>query len=254
MDIQSTSRHFQKKSGSVGFLGVLMIALWFLLTIMAPSAARANDAGMLLSVSDVLPDIEAALSKKGMAKGAEITLSNPEQTVFANGDVIFSHVSYNAQSGRFVIRPAGGAQAITGIARLSESFPVLMRNIERGDIIQETDIDYLESADMRAGAFVQDAEKLIGMEARRPLRAQVPLRASDVAAPILIKKGALVTVTFNMDGLRLTHQGVAMTSGAAGDVIGVKNIQSERILKGVIDGQNLVSIAAPRAILKTQES
>ena len=254
MSLLKTPIAYEKKSGSVGFLGVLMIAMWFLLTIMAPSAARANDSAVALTAEDILPDIEAALAAKGMADGAEITLSNPGQTFYAVDAVTFSHASYNPQSGRFVLRIAGGATTITGFARLSESFPVLARAIDRGDIIQETDIVFIDSADMRAGVFLRDAKKLIGMEARRPLRAQSPLRPSDVTAPVLVEKGALVTVTFVMDGLRLTHQGVAMSAGSAGEVIAVKNIQSERMLKGVIDGRNLVSIAAPRAHLNSQES
>lgn len=250
---RATMEQIENKPGGVGFLGYLMIAMWFLLTILASTSVQAEEA-VALKASDILPDIEAALTANGMPNGAEIALNDPDETFALNGEVEFAHVSYNAQSGRFVMRLAGTPATIAGVARLSESFPILNRPIERGDTIQEADIAYTESADLRAGTFIQNADDLIGKEARRPLPARTPIRSSDVVAPVLVKRGALVTVTYVMQGLRLTNQGVAMASGAQGDVVTIKNVQSDRLLKGVVDGENLVRIASPRANLPQQES
>mgnify|MGYP000197523015 CR=1 FL=1 len=234
----------QNSATRPGFLGYLMIGLWFLLTIIA--SAKASEP-VTLKASDILPDIEAALSERGMPEGAEITLVNPDQAFVTTGAVEIGHMSYNARSGRFVVRLANTPAAFAGVARVIETYAVLTRPVARGEIIAEADIAYRESAGMRAGQYIRDAAALIGKEARRPLGPDTPLRSSDVAAPVLIKKGALVTVTYAAEGLRLTHQAVAMNAGAAGDVISIQNIQSERTLKGVVAGENLVRVAAPRA-------
>lgn len=236
----------------IGFLGYLMIGLWFLLTVMASTTVRAEEA-IALKASDILPDIEAALTAHGMPAGADILLADPDQAFLAAGPVEIAHVSYNARSGRFVVRLSGAGVAVSGVASISETYPVLTRAYERGEIIAESDIAYIESAEARAGRYILDGATLAGKEAKRPLAAETPLRATDVAAPVLIKKGALVTVTFAAEGLRLTHQGVAMNAGAEGDVISIQNVQSDRVLKGVVAGQNLVRVAAPRAPITSVE-
>jgi len=247
------------KTSAPGFLGYLAIALWFLLTIMAPGKADAGEparqtpaAQIIITPGDILPEIEAALAERGLAANAEITFADPNQRfAIQRGAAPIDNVSYSPRSGRFVIRlapPAGAAPvSITGFARAEVSFPVLTRPIARGEIITEDDIAYIETAVSHPGAFVHDANALIGMEARRPLRAQAPLRASDIAAPVLINKGAVITLTYAIEGMRLSHQGVALSGGGKGEIISVRNIQSDRVLKAVIEDVNLVRIAAPRA-------
>lgn len=244
----------ERKTSGPGFLGYLMIALWFLLTVLASTAARAETepAPLILTASDILPDIEAALAAHGAPAGAEIVLNDPDQTFAVSGPVEIGHVSYSPASGRFVIRLANAPIAVAGMAQISERVPVLTRALERGDIIDEDDIAYVETA--RGGAnIVRNADALVGKEARRSLNAQTPLRPSDIAAPVLVKKGALVTLSYAVEGLRLTHQGVALNSGVEGEVISVRNIQSERVLKGVVAAENFVAIAAPRAALQSVE-
>ncbi len=247
-----------KKTGKtvLSFVGYLTVGLWFLLTVLASTNVRAETdaAPVVLSASDILPDIEAALIQKGMPEGAEIRLTNPLVKFIVNGDIDFTHISYNPSSGRFVMRLANAQHAITGAARLSESFPVLTRTIARGELITDGDIAFVETSDMRSGHFVHNASDLVGKEARRPLRSQTPVRTSDVAAPVLVKKGALVTLTYHIEGLKLTHQGVAMTAGSEGDIISIQNAQSERTLKGVIAGRNHVRIATPGTISSAEGS
>lgn len=252
MAYHQLTRHSEDRKSGPGFIGYLLIIMWFLLTIMTANAAHAQEAQeptpkMVLSAADILPQIEQALSAKGMAPGAEIILKDPQQTIATSGDLSIAYVSYNERSGRFVVRLAGVNAAITGVAQRSEMFPVLSWAIARGGVIQETDIVFVEAVKAHADFFIRDAEDLIGKEARRPLRAHAPLRASDVAAPVLIKKGALVTLTYDIEGLRLSHQGIALGDGGIGDVITLRNVQSDRVLKAVVDGENIARVAAPRA-------
>lgn len=213
----------------------------------APSAAQTTTPpSILLTAENMLPEIEAALSAQGMPNGAAITLNQPQQTFPIASDVEFSHVSYNALSGRFVIRLPASPAAITGFARLVEQYPVVTRSIERGERISDDDIAYIQTAEWSGRSFIRDAASLAGMEARRPLSPQQPIRTSDVAAPILVKRGALVTLTYAAAGLRLTHQGVALDSGSAGAIITVENAHSERTLKGVVKQHNVVEILAPQ--------
>ncbi len=249
------SRHSEKRTSAPGFIGYLLVVMWFLLTVMTANAARAQEPvqPIVLTATDILPHIEQALAEKGMAQGAEIVLKDPQQKFATTGDIAIAFVSYNERSGRFVIRLQGAPAAITGFAQTTEIFPVLAHPIDRGGIIQETDIIFVETAGARTSQFVRNADDLIGMKARRPIRAQTPLRASDIETPVLIKKGALVTLTYGVKGLRLSHQGVALGAGGAGDVITVRNVQSDRVLKAVVDGENIARVASPRPLHTTLE-
>lgn len=250
-------KHSVAKNGIPGFIAYLLVAMWFLLTVMASAKAEAQEietAPVVLTASDILPEIEGALSKEGMPPGAEISLSSPEQIISANGAATISFVSYNPASGRFVIRINDLKTPIAGYARAVLTFPVVSRVINRGEIITEADIAYLQLANSRPGLFIDNAEALIGMAARRPLKPQTPLRRSDVAAPILVKKGTLITLTYALDGLRLSHQGIALASGGAGEVISVRNVQSDRVLKAIVQSENLARVAAPRALPVHSES
>lgn len=252
MTYHRSTGYFEKRASAPGFLGYLLVIMWLLLTIMTANAAHGQDAAdpapqITLAAADILPQIEQALTAKGMSPGAEIILKDPQQTIVTSGNMSIAYVSYNERSGRFVIRLEGQQISVSGIARTIETFPTLTRAIARGDIIDETDITFVEAANAHAGLFIRDAEDLIGKEARRPLRARSPLRASDVVTPVLIKKGALVTLLYDIEGLRLSHQGIALSDGSAGDLINLRNVQSDRVLKAIVDGENIARVAAPRA-------
>jgi flagella basal body P-ring formation protein FlgA len=91
----------------------------------------------------------------------------------------------------------------------------------------------------RSSHYLDDAEAVIGLAARRPIAAGSPFRAIDLARPVLIKRGASVTVVLEAQGLRLTQTGVARASGSEGDLITIRNVNSDRDIKAAVIGENL---------------
>jgi flagella basal body P-ring formation protein FlgA len=68
------------------------------------------------------------------------------------------------------------------------------------------------------------------------------VRAGDIAEPIVVHKGDLVTVALNTPGMQLTAQGKAMEDGAMGASIRIANTQSNRVIDAVVAGPNQVMI------------
>jgi flagella basal body P-ring formation protein FlgA len=233
-----------------GFIAHVAFALWFLLTALAARSAHAQEV-QALTAADLLPSIEVALMAKGVSADAEVTLTDPAAAiaVAAGAEPQVEHVSVNSATGRFVIRING--TPIAGFAKVAVRYPVLVAPLARGDIITESNIEWLEEASARPGA-VLDAEELVGKEARRALAAGSPLRASDVAAPILVKRGAVVTMSFVAAGLTLSEAGIAQATGGLGDVIDVKNVKSERVIRGVIEGKDRVRVLSARFVQAEQ--
>lgn len=87
-------------------------------------------------------------------------------------------------------------------------------DIARGATITDADLVYgtVPATNVFSG-IVTTMDELSGMETRRMLHAGEIVRVDDVRHPILITKGSIVTMTFEVPGVVLTASGRAM-SGA----------------------------------------
>ncbi len=121
--------------------------------------------------------------------------------------------------------------------------PVPAGRIGPGQIIHKSDLRWLnipvERIDRNA---VTDEAELIGKAARHALREGWPIRADDIERPVLVTKGAMVTVSLDAPNLSLSTVGQAQQAGGQGDLIAVLNVQSHKTIIGIIVGPNRVAI------------
>ncbi len=132
---------------------------------------------------------------------------------------------------------------IKGIINPVITVPVLATNLQRGHIINQNDIKYIKirEKDFTRDVIV-DAQKLVGMTARRMIIAERPIKEVEVIAPQIVKRGELVTLSLNNGAMSLTTQAKALENGAKGDVIRVVNTASNKTLQAIITGENNVTI------------
>jgi len=62
--------------------------------------------------------------------------------------------------------------------------------------------------------------------------------------PEIVARNETVTIVYQAPGLLLTLSGQAQEAGALGDTIGVLNVESKRIVQGVISAPGRVTIGA----------
>ncbi|MBQ1542066.1 flagella basal body P-ring formation protein FlgA [Caulobacter sp. CCUG 60055] len=111
------------------------------------------------------------------------------------------------------------------------------RSLAAGEVVGPQDVAWTKVAAFSAPKDAPgDAERVIGMAARRPLRAGAAVTGRDLAAAQVIKRDDLVTVTFSADGVRLSLQGKAMAAAAAGDTVAVMNVASKKVFEAVAAG------------------
>lgn len=220
---------------------VLAYALMGLfLTLLLAVPARAETALTPTRLADHADIIRAALVAEGAPADAKISLAAPDAVVRvpAGGALQIETVSYNRASGRFLIRARGAAGealiAVSGSAAAPVVLPTPARDIPRGRIITEDDIEFREMVEMGAARPLDDPRLIIGKEARRDLARGAPLRASDLAAPVLMKRGATATIVHEAPGLRLTQIASALENGAEGDLIRFRNINSGAEVMAVV--------------------
>ena len=155
----------------------------------------------------------------------------------------------NAEGYRRIVVRSGASPAAGPSARGAEAL-TYARNINPGEIIQPSDLVWAKVVGASADA-ISDPEAAIGMAARRPLRAGGAAQSRDLTAPLVIKAGDPVTVTYQAGGVSLSLQGKAEGAAAAGDSLSVLNVASKKSIQAVASapGQALVGPAADRFLL-----
>lgn len=136
---------------------------------------------------------------------------------------------------------SGGASAASpaAAARRGQTVEVLTyaRSLAAGEVVQPDDVVWTTvQAHQAAGAGPQDAETVIGLSARRALRAGTPVAIRDLTAPQVIARNDMVQVSFIADGVTLTVTGRATRDAAAGEPLPVLNLQSGRTIDAVAVG------------------
>lgn len=127
-------------------------------------------------------------------------------------------------------------------------------DILRGSTIAETDLTYGTSANSVMPSTITAMPDLVGMQARRTLRAGETVRLEDVRRPVLVTKGSTVTMVFEAPGIVLTASGRAMSEGGMGENVTIQNPMSYRQITGVVigPGQIRAQFGAARFAAVTQ--
>jgi flagella basal body P-ring formation protein FlgA len=133
----------------------------------------------------------------------------------------------------------------TGTAIETVEAAVLARGIERNEVIKSSDVMIERRPKAEIGSDVAGRDRVVGMQARKQLRAGQALRTADLAKPDLVQRDQSVTLIYEAAGLYLTARGKATEGGTEGDVVTVLNLQSKRTITGVVTGRGQVTISGP---------
>src|SRR5579875_2384122 len=218
-------------------------------------------ASRLIDRNQIIALLTTALRKSGVGKDDKIELDNESLRLFVPADatdaVELRDLRFDPQTRRFsatlVTEPDAGNAivAVTGRAVRIVSLPELARKMDRNEIISARDIQWVQApADRLDATVIADEKQLVGMAARHLLRPGEPIRTSDVQPPILVNRGAVVTMIYRTPYMVITTRGKAVQDGAKGDTIRVMNVESKRELDAVVADGNTVIVqsAAPVAI------
>jgi len=146
---------------------------------------------------------------------------------------------------RIIVR--SGATADSAVAKGNVSVLTYAHDLNAGDIVQPQDLTWAKLAARPAGSPT-DADAVVGLAARKPLREGAIVASRDLAAPQVVKAGDAVAVTWSDGGVSVTLQGKAMASAVAGEAFAVQNTASKKTLQAVATGpgQAVIGPAAER--------
>lgn len=141
---------------------------------------------------------------------------------------------------RLVVRggaTAGGAVAPAAAPAGSVEVLTYTRSLTAGETVRPEDLAWAKvQAHLAPADGPRDVEAVIGQAARRPVRSGAPVSGRDLAAPVLIRKGELVSVAYSVGGVNLVLQGAALENASAGEAFSVLNPQSKKTIEAVATG------------------
>jgi flagellar basal body P-ring formation protein FlgA len=130
----------------------------------------------------------------------------------------------------------------TGTAVETVNAVAVDRPIERGEVIQASDLTTVRRPKAESSAVLTDSKTALGLAARHALRPGQPLAATDLMKPEIVARNDTVTIVYQVPGITLTLRGQAKDAGALGDTISVINTESKRVVQAVVAGPDRVMV------------
>ncbi len=90
---------------------------------------------------------------------------------------------------------------------------------------------------------VSDPQRVVGMEARRPISAGVPVTADLLIAPPAVSRGDHVIIRARSGRFSVASRGQALAEAAVGEQVLVKNLSSSKTLRARVTAPGRVEVA-----------
>ncbi|MEM1138819.1 MAG: flagellar basal body P-ring formation chaperone FlgA [Pseudomonadota bacterium] len=206
----------------------------------------------VVMASDIQAALEDAFLEQGIGSSIEVRLTNRNLAVHLptdeRPDLYVEDLHYDARIDRFDATLVVGVESarrvrVDGRAYPMTDVPVLVQNLPRSDVVRAEDINLIKIPSARLSASViTDTADLVGKAARRSLKAGQTLHLTDIEEPVLVRKGMMVMMTYEVPGMTLTDVGRAMAKGSEGELIPVLNMRSNRTVRAQITSEGQVRV------------
>ncbi len=213
--------------------------------------------GRRLGSHELLEILREESSRSGNGQHYELALTAGSVGIFvpqmAETQPFIEHFEMNIARGSFTasLVPYEGAEVVSlrGRAWAMSEIPTLNRGFVSGEIIERDDISWQFVRNDRLGndpVLLED--DLVGKEVRRSLTPAKALRQHDLKTPDVVKKGELISIAYELPGLKLTARGKVLSNAALGDTVRAVNLQSSRTIEILITGPGK-AVAVPTQML-----
>lgn len=208
-----------------------------------------------------IAEIAAERLRLSDAANVAVVLDTPAPTLHLDptqsGPLVPVRMTFDARGGRFDMTLRSGTSQIrvTGSAQETLEAVVLTRPMARGDVLRDSDVtvERRPKSEVQADT-VREPEAAIGMALQQTARAGQVIRSTDLTRPQLVKRNEPVLIVYEVPGIVLTARGKAEEVGSLGDTVNVLNIQSKRVIQGVVTGPGQITVTSltPRIVSAMQ--
>ncbi|HEX9843824.1 MAG TPA: flagellar basal body P-ring formation chaperone FlgA [bacterium] len=99
-----------------------------------------------------------------------------------------------------------------------------------------------DMSQLGAAPYLTTPEAAVGQLTRRPLNRDELLEASLLEAPVDVREGGRVTLEYRAPGVTLQVPGVALVGARLGQFIPVRNLQSGKVVHGILQAADTVAV------------
>ena len=125
-----------------------------------------------------------------------------------------------------------------------ENVIILTQSMQRGGTVTEHHVTLArKDVSQLRDAYLTQLDHVINKQVARNLSAGTIVTAKDFVELKLVKRGERVLITSDSAGLAIKMNGIAQTDGSKGQVIRVKNQNSERIINATVTDVGQVSVS-----------
>lgn len=115
--------------------------------------------------------------------------------------------------------------------------------LSRGQIIDANNIHYRkENISLLFQGFFRRSDVFQRLQAKRNLPANSILHSANLSPRKLVTSGQRVTIFLNLNGLQVKSTGLALQSATHGEIIKVRNTQSNKIVEGVVSAEGQITV------------
>lgn len=231
----------------------LVAFLLFLLLAGGPAAGAILPPGQPLTAAVVAPLLEQALRSAVGGERHEITIESPALPMAnpAGRPAALELLGFTPEPrGRFRaslhVRLDTGEEStipLLGRSRPLVAIVVPARRVERGQPlgVEMLDLRWVPDGPAMADAL-RDPAALAGRVARRPLSMGRAIRAADLEAERMVRRGEAVTLVYGLGGLEVSTIGEALDEGGQGALVRVLNPATRLVRRGTVAGHRLVRV------------
>jgi len=138
---------------------------------------------------------------------------------------------------------------VPALVRRAQDLVVAARPIARGTTLVAADVSTVTKLLPNAPAGVlESADFALGRVALRDIAAGTTLNPSQLKAPQVVRRGQPVTLSLASGPVAVRVAGTALKDGTLGERIPVRNVNSKRVVEGVVLADGVVEVAAVRPL------
>lgn len=218
------------------------------------TASRAKAASFVLGAEPFVAQLEKELSERLKLTGdLKLALAQPWKELklpAADFAIVVMETPASGIAGTFTVRTKvmSGGETVAEIqvalrAQLWQEVWTAASRLERGQALDRSllgtaRVDSLRETQPPLLAEVDPAS----LEVAQNISASRPLTRRDVIARPLIRKGRVVEVIAQQGQMAISMKALALESGASGDLIKLRNIESRKEFSGQILNENKVEV------------
>lgn len=127
--------------------------------------------------------------------------------------------------------------------KIYKQIAIAKHTLKRGDILKLSDINW-ERRDISGlhQGYLDAIDSFIGQVTTRVIAIRQPIIAQALAPPTLIKRGENVIILAKSGGIEVRVSGEALSDGALGDMIKIRNRTTDRVIAGKVVAKGVAQI------------